>query len=156
MKCVSMEEGKEILREIHESVCGNHAASRTLVGKAFQSGFYWPTALADAEALVRRCTNCQFSSKQPRVPTHNLITIPPSWPFACWGLDMIGPLTTAPGGFTHVLMAIDKFTKWIEYKPIATLIADRVVTFICDILHHFGFPNTIITDLGSNVHSHQF
>jgi hypothetical protein len=31
-----------------------------------------------------------------------------------------------------------------------------VVSFICDILHHFGFPNTIITDLGSNFHSHQF
>jgi hypothetical protein len=55
-----------------------------------------------------------------------------------------------------VFVAIDKFTKWIEYKPIATLLADRVVTFICDILHHFGFPNTIITDLGSNFHSHQF
>jgi hypothetical protein len=58
MKCVSTEEGKEILQEIHEGVCGNHAASRTLVGKAFRSGFYWPTALPDAEALVRRCTNC--------------------------------------------------------------------------------------------------
>jgi hypothetical protein len=52
---------------------------------------------------------------------HNLITIPPSWPFACWSLDMIGPLKTAPGGFTHVLVAIDKFTKWIEYKPITKL-----------------------------------
>jgi hypothetical protein len=39
MKCVSMEEGKEILQEIHEGVCGNHAASRTLVGKAFRSGY---------------------------------------------------------------------------------------------------------------------
>jgi hypothetical protein len=34
------------------------------------------------------------------------------------GLDMIGPLTTTPGGLTHMLVAIDKFTKWIEYKPI--------------------------------------
>jgi hypothetical protein len=29
MKCVNTEEGKEILQEIHEGVCGNHAASRT-------------------------------------------------------------------------------------------------------------------------------
>jgi hypothetical protein len=50
---------------------------------------------------------------------------------------MTGPPTTAPGGFTHVLVAIDKFTKWIEYKPIAMLSADRVVTFICDILHRW-------------------
>ena len=28
------------LREIHEGVCGNHAASRTLVGKAYRSGFF--------------------------------------------------------------------------------------------------------------------
>jgi hypothetical protein len=58
MKCVRLEEDREILQEIHEGMCGNHAASRTLVGKAFRSGFYWPTALAHAEALVRWCTNC--------------------------------------------------------------------------------------------------
>jgi hypothetical protein len=124
MKCVSTEEGKEILEEIHEGVCGNHAASRTLVSKAFRSGFYWPTALADTEALIHRCTNCQFFGKQPHVLAHKIITIQPSWPFACWGLDMIEPLTTVPGDFTHMLVAIDKFTKWIEYKPIATLSAD--------------------------------
>jgi hypothetical protein len=69
---------------------------------------------------------------------------------------MIGPLTTAPGGFTHVLVAIDKFTKWIKYKPITKISADQVVSFICNILHRFGFPNTIITDLGSNFHSQEF
>jgi hypothetical protein len=69
---------------------------------------------------------------------------------------MIGPFTTALGDFTHVLVAIDKFIKWIKYKSIATLTANRVVTFICDILHRFGFPNTIITDLGSNFYSHEF
>jgi hypothetical protein len=55
-----------------------------------------------------------------------------------------------------VLVAIDKFTKWIEYNPITKLSADQVVSFIYDILHRFGFLNTIITDQGSNFHSHQF
>jgi hypothetical protein len=63
---------------------------------------------------------------------------------------MIGPFITAPSGFTHVLVAIDMFTKSIEYKPIAKSTPDRVVDFISDILHRFGFPNTIITNLGSN------
>jgi hypothetical protein len=49
MKCVTLEEGKDILREIHEGVCGNV----TLVGKAYRSGFFWPTAVSDAEDLVR-------------------------------------------------------------------------------------------------------
>jgi hypothetical protein len=33
MKCVTREDGYDILPEIHEGVCGNHAASRMLVGK---------------------------------------------------------------------------------------------------------------------------
>ena len=53
MKCVTLEEGKDILREIHEGVCGNHAASRTLVVKAYRLGFFWPTAISDVEDLVR-------------------------------------------------------------------------------------------------------
>jgi hypothetical protein len=57
------------------------------------------------------------------------ITIPPTWHFACWGLDMIGPLRTAPGGFNRVLVAIDKFTKWIKVKPVTCPKADRVLDF---------------------------
>jgi hypothetical protein len=156
MKCVMREDGYDILREIHEGVCGNQIASRTLVGKTYRAGFWWPTAVSDAKDLMQRCQNCQFFGKQSHVPAHSLITIPPSWPFTCWSLDMIGPFTMAPGGFTHVLVAIDKFTKWIEYKPIAKLTPDRVVDFISDILHRFGFPNTITTDLGSNFTANQF
>ena len=69
---------------------------------------------------------------------------------------MIGPLTVAPGGFNHVLVVVDKFTKRIEYKPIVKISSDRVVDFISDIMHQFGFPHTIITDLGSNFTSQSF
>jgi hypothetical protein len=82
MKCVTKEDGYDILREIHEGVCGNHAASRMLVGKAYRAGFWWPTTVSDTEDLVRRCQNFQFFGKQSHVPAHSLITIPPSWPFA--------------------------------------------------------------------------
>jgi hypothetical protein len=78
MKCVTGEDGYDILREIHEGVCGNHAALRTLIGKAYKAGFWWPTAVSDAENLVRRCQNCQFFGKQSHVLAHNLIIIPPS------------------------------------------------------------------------------
>jgi hypothetical protein len=53
MKCVTGEDGYDILREIHKGVCGNHAASRTLVGKAYRAGFWWRPAVSDAEDLVR-------------------------------------------------------------------------------------------------------
>jgi len=52
LKCISQDDGIKLLDDIHVGSCGNHAASRTLVGKAFRAGFYWPTAIADAEKLV--------------------------------------------------------------------------------------------------------
>jgi hypothetical protein len=70
MKCVPRQEGKDILEEIHKGVCGNHASSRTLVSKAFRRAFYWPTALGDAEELVRRCQGCQYFAKQQHVPAY--------------------------------------------------------------------------------------
>jgi ribonuclease HI len=45
MRCITQEEGRELLAEIHEGECGSHSSSHTLVGKAFRHGFYWPTAL---------------------------------------------------------------------------------------------------------------
>ena len=69
---------------------------------------------------------------------------------------MIGPLPTAPGGFNRVLVAIDKFTKWIEVKAVTCAKADRVLDFLDEIVHRYGLPNRIITDLGSNFNNHQF
>jgi hypothetical protein len=45
MRCITQEEGCELLAEVHGGECGNHASSRTLVSKAFRHRFYWPTAL---------------------------------------------------------------------------------------------------------------
>jgi hypothetical protein len=156
MKCIPRQEGKDILEEIHKGVYGNHASSRTLVSKAFRRAFYWPTALGDAEELVRRCQGCQYFAKQQHVLAYNLVTIPPTWPFACWGLDMIGPLPTAPGGFNRVLVAIDKFIKWIEVKPVTCPKADRVLYFLDELVHRYGLPHRTIIDLGSNFNNHQF
>jgi len=106
--------------------------------------------LHDAEKIVRTCKGCQFYAKQTHLPAQALQTIPITWPFAVWGLDMVGPLRKAPGGFTHLLVAVDKFTKWIEAKPIMTIDSKEAVKFFLDIVYRFGIPNSIITDNGTN------
>ena len=53
LKGIAQDDGIKLLDDIHAGSCGNHAASRTLAEKAFQASFYWPTAVADAEKLVR-------------------------------------------------------------------------------------------------------
>jgi hypothetical protein len=148
-KCMSQEHELKILKEIHADTCGNHVASCTLVGNAFRAGFYWPSDVADAKTLVRHCEGCQFFTEQTHVPTHKLQTILASYPFACWGLDMIGPFKPALGGFRWVYIIIDKFSKWIEYKPLVSGTVKKAAELLDKIIHRFGLPNSTITNLGS-------
>jgi transposase InsO family protein len=51
---------------------------------------------------------------------------------------------------------LDKFTKWIEVKPVTCPKANRVLDFLDELIHRYGLPHRIITDLGSNFNNHQF
>jgi hypothetical protein len=62
---------------------------------------------------------------------------------------MIGPFKSAPGNFKCVFMLIDKFSKWIEYVPLTKASSVKAVEFLNQIIHRFGIPNNIITDLGT-------
>jgi hypothetical protein len=52
--CIPIPQGRELIRDIHAGTCGHHVVPRTLMGNAFRQGFYWPTAVADANEVV--CT----------------------------------------------------------------------------------------------------
>jgi ribonuclease HI len=155
-RCISIAEGQELLREIHSGACGHHAAPRALVGNAFRQGFYWPTAVADATRIVCTCQGCQFYARQTHLPAQALQTIPITWPFAVWGLDLVGPLQKAPGGYTHLLVAIDKFSKWIEVRPQSSIRSEQAVAFFTNIIHRFGVPNSIITENGTQFTGRKF
>jgi transposase InsO family protein len=155
-RCVPIPQGRELLRDIHAGVCGHHAAPRTLVGNAFRQGFYWPTAVTDASEIMRTCEGCQFYARKTNLPAHALLMILVTWPFTMWGLDIVEPLRKAPGGYTHLLVAIDKFSKWVEVRLITNLRAEQAVTFLTDIIYRFGVPNSIITDNGSQFTGRKF
>jgi hypothetical protein len=58
LKCLSRNEGQELMKEIYAGLCGAHIGSRLLLGKVFRQGFYWPKAASDAADLVQKCENC--------------------------------------------------------------------------------------------------
>jgi transposase InsO family protein len=82
--------------------------------------------------------------------------IPVTWPFAVWGLDLVEPLQKAPRGYTHLLIAVNKFSKWIEARPISKIKSEQVVLFFTDIIHRFEVPNSIITDNGTQFTCRKF
>jgi ribonuclease HI len=156
LKCISTHQGQELLRDIHAGECGHHASAVTLAVKAYRSGFYWPSTLEDAAEMVKRCKACQFHAKQIHQPAQELRTIPLTWPFAVWGLDILDPFPRAQGGYRYLYITIDKFTKWVEVEPVCTIPARSAVKFIHGLVYRFGVPNRIITDNSSQFTSGLF
>ena len=69
---------------------------------------------------------------------------------------MVGPLKKGPGSFTHLLIAVNKCTKWIEAKPITNIHSEEVVKFFLDIIYRFSIPNCIITNYRTNFTEKKF
>jgi hypothetical protein len=100
---------------------------------------------------MRTCEACQRFASKPHAPVADLTPIPLAWPFAQWGLDMVEKLHKSwSGGHVYLLVAVDKFTKWVEAKPVTTADSTTAVNFIKGIIFWFGVPNIIITDNGTN------
>jgi hypothetical protein len=90
------------------------------------------------------------------VSSHQLQTIPITWPFSTWRLDLVGLFKKAKGGFTHIFITVDKFMKWIKVKLATYITAAKVVEFIKVIMYRFGVPNNIITDNGTQFTAREF
>lgn len=99
--------------------------------------------MVDATEIVRTCEGCQYYARQTHLPTQALQMIPITEPFNVWGLDLVGPLQKVPGGFTHLLVAIDKFSTWIEVCPITKIKFKQAVLFFTNIIHRFGSPTPL-------------
>jgi hypothetical protein len=55
-----------------------------------------------------------------------------------------------------MLVAVDKFTKWVEATPVTTQDSTVAINFIKSIVFPFGVSHSIITDNGTNFTSKEF
>jgi hypothetical protein len=111
MKCIAREEGIELREDVHKGVCGSNISWRSIIGKAFRHGFYWPTMKDDVMKVIKKCRDCQFFQKQTTKHTNPRRPIDISWPFVVWGINIVGILPRALGGFRYLFVGIDTFTK---------------------------------------------
>ena len=64
---------------------------------------------------------------------------------------MVGPFKRSKDKKAHLLVAVDKFTKWVEAEPVSKCDATTAVQFMKKVIFRFGFPHSIITDDGTNL-----
>ncbi|XP_043710301.1 protein NYNRIN-like [Telopea speciosissima] len=100
---------------------------------------------ADALATLESMVEMESGTKE-------LHTLSSPWPFATWGIDVIGQvIPTSSNGHEYILVAINYFTKWVEVQSYAKLIVAKVAKFISNnIMCRYGVPHELISDQGSH------
>jgi hypothetical protein len=154
---LSRDEGKELLTLMHSGVCRGHIGARALAAKVFRQGFYWPSIIDEASKLATTCPACQKFSSNTQAPWQLTQLITPSWPLQRWGIDIVGPLTTAQGNHIYAVVAVKYFTKWIEAKRLVNIVAAELKRFFWqNIICHFGVPKEITVDNVKQFNCHIF
>ena len=75
----------------------------------------------DVKTYVKACDKCQRHSNIPRQPSEYLTPMVAPWPFAQWGLDILGPFLMGTRQMKFLVVEIDYFIKWVEAKPVARI-----------------------------------
>lgn len=151
LKCLTPDEADYVIREVHEGICGDHVGARTLMRKIVRQGYYWPSISKYAKTFVRKCDKCQRYVDLIKHLPKNLMPISSPWPFAQWGIDLIGPIPTRKGQVRFAIVAVDYFTKWAEAEPLATTTEAKVRNFVWrNLICRFRIPHVIITITGNS------
>ena len=138
-----------MLAELHEGICGNHPGGKTLAHRAHTQGYYWSTMRAGVTNYTKKCDRCQRLALVLKSPVQDLISITSPWPFAQWGIDIVGPLPTASTQKKLLLVATDYFSKWIKAEAFSSIKDKDVTQFIWkNIVCRFGIPKSIVSDNG--------
>ena len=91
LRCIAPDEVKYVMREIHEGIYDNHSRARALQKKIVRADYYWPSMQADTNNFVQYYDKCQQFANILHSPLEALVPMMTTWPFAQWGLDIMGP-----------------------------------------------------------------
>jgi hypothetical protein len=102
--------------------------------------------------VVRECEICQRRKRRLAKRTNPHHPIPtPSRPFYMIGVDAVGPVTVSVTGNRYILVGVDYLTRWPVAMAVPDITAQTTADFLLRcVVTHYGVPNYILTDQGSN------
>ena len=112
---------------------------------------------SDVVWYVRACDKCQRFTKKIHQLAWELNPLSSPWPFAQWGLDIVGPLPQVLGNKKFLIVAMNYFTKWVEAEPLSHIRDVDAKRFLWKgIITRFGIPWAVISDNGTQFESKLF
>ena len=130
------------MADLHEGTFGTHSSGHTMAKNILREGYNWSTVEVDYYQHSRTCHKFQIYAYKIHVPLVPLNILTAPWPFAMWGIDMIGEIRpTTSNGHCFILVAIDYFTKWVEAASFASITKNVVARFIRhNLICRYGIP----------------
>ena len=118
MLCVHPDATEAILEELHKGICRSHTGGRSLSHRVIMQGYWWPSMQKEAQEYVKKCDQCQGFAPNIHQLGGTLNPLSSPWPFAQWGLDILGPFLKAMGNKRFLLVGTDYFTKWVKAEEL--------------------------------------
>ncbi|XP_073279508.1 uncharacterized protein [Primulina huaijiensis] len=87
LRCIGFTEALEIMKKVHEGVCGAHQYGVKMRWLIRRYGYYWPSILKDGIKYAKGCQPCQKHGNIRRIPTDELHSVVKLWPFKGWAMD---------------------------------------------------------------------
>ncbi|XP_060183128.1 uncharacterized protein LOC132613091 [Lycium barbarum] len=144
LRCVDSFEATKLIEKVHAGTCGPHMNGFVLAKKILRVGYYWMTMENNCSKFVKKCHKCQIHGDLIMVPPTELNAMTSPWPFAAWGMDVIGLIAPATSNKHRlILVAIDYFTKWVEENIL--FIDDKESGHrLCAQQHHMTLPFALL------------
>jgi len=149
--CLTHEEDELVLNHFHKGACGGHLSGLATSQKILRAGYFWPTIFKDCIEVIKKCHPCQVFTQKMRLhptPLHQVITVDP---FTKWGVYFIDCNLTSVGGYKHIIVVVEYFTKWAEAMPTMKSNGKTTNFFIFNqIIARLGISSEIVTNHGSH------
>ena len=136
----------QVLKMAHDGT--GHLGHRKVL-QMIKRRFVWPLLAKDVLEYCQSCVSCQKCSKAsvrkaPMMERPILME-----PFEQVAVDIVGPISKAKGGFTHILTAVCMASRWPEAVPQKSTSAVAVAEVLVSIFGRTSIPLEILSDRGA-------
>lgn len=107
--------------------------------------------LKNVTHFCKSCDTCQREGKGRKLPPAPLISVPlMSAPWLRIAIDIVGPLSVCPKTWNRFLLTcINLATHYLKAILIEQHTAEEVANALAQVFSHFGFPEEILCDKGT-------
>jgi hypothetical protein len=116
-RCLTHKEAEIVLNDCHTGACGSHLFGLETAQKILRVSYFWSTLIRDYVESIKKCHPCHIFSQKMRAHPDPMFPIITVGLFTKWGIDYTICNPPSTRGHLYIIIAVDYFTKWVEYIP---------------------------------------